>query len=57
MVELLQINKKVLDNTEGDAFDLIYEDISGDGKADLLVTYNKPKNGTVVAYELPTDFR
>lgn len=47
----------MIDNTEGAAFDLLIADLDGDGVDELAVTYNKEKNGTMIVYEIPDDFR
>ena len=57
LVFFFQINKRVIDNTEGDTFDLLWVDLNRDNKSELLVSYNKAKNGTVFIYDFPSDFR
>lgn len=51
------MNKRVIDDTEGATFDLLYADLNNDNIKDLLVTYNKPANGTVFVYEFAGDPR
>jgi hypothetical protein len=44
--------------TLGSAFDVQVVDLDGDGRQDLLVTnHESGRNGAVLAYELPTDFK
>lgn len=45
-----------MDSTAGALFDVEINDINGDGKEDLLVVSNG-MNGSVLAYEIPNDFR
>ena len=38
-------------------FDVSFDDLNRDGRTDLLVPINAEINGTLVAYEIPDDFR
>ncbi|CAL1537787.1 unnamed protein product [Lymnaea stagnalis] len=51
------VRSLVVDSTAGKPFDVLVADINGDHKLDILVTTNSDHNGTVVVYEVPTDFR
>ncbi|XP_045177255.2 uncharacterized protein LOC123537530 [Mercenaria mercenaria] len=51
-----QIQSRVIDNTIGKVFEVDIADLNNDGKMDLLVTTNG-HNGTLLAYEIPDDFR
>ncbi|XP_046577390.1 uncharacterized protein LOC124285231 isoform X2 [Haliotis rubra] len=51
------VKSKVIDNTIGAVFDVTVNDIGNDGYLDLLVTTNDATNGSVLAYEIPPDFR
>lgn len=56
MYSLFQIHSRVVDNNAGALFDVEVNDLNGDGKQDLLVVSNG-NNGSVLAYEIPNDFR
>jgi hypothetical protein len=45
-----------VDVNAGALFDVEVNDLNGDGKQDLLVVSNG-NNGSVLAYEIPNDFR
>ncbi|XP_064610023.1 uncharacterized protein LOC135473979 isoform X2 [Liolophura sinensis] len=46
------------DNFEiGPFFDVQVADVNGDGKYDLLATSSNDRNGSLIVYELPDDFR
>ncbi|XP_067949728.1 uncharacterized protein [Watersipora subatra] len=51
------LEKRIIDSGVGNTFDVIHADLNGDGVAELLVTYNRPSNGTVFVYETSGDFR
>lgn len=42
---------------QGAPFDVVVADVNKDGNLDVVLTLNDPKNGTVVVYEFPQDFR
>ncbi|XP_067667933.1 uncharacterized protein [Haliotis asinina] len=51
------VKSRIIDNTTGAVFDVTVNDIGNDGSLDLLVTTNNAANGSVLAYEIPPDFR
>ncbi|KAK3787449.1 hypothetical protein RRG08_025715 [Elysia crispata] len=54
------IQSRDIDNLspgQGAPFDVIISDVNRDGNLDALITLNDPKNGTVLVYEFPEDFR
>ncbi|XP_022340986.1 uncharacterized protein LOC111135300 [Crassostrea virginica] len=54
--DLSTVHSRTVDSTAGALFDVEINDINGDGKEDLLVVSNG-MNGSVLAYEIPNDFR
>ncbi|RUS86576.1 hypothetical protein EGW08_005657 [Elysia chlorotica] len=42
---------------QGSPFDVIVSDVNKDGNPDIVLSLNAAKNGTVVIYEFPEDFR
>lgn len=51
-------SRVIEDNFEiGPFFDVQMADVNGDGKSDLLATSSNDRNGSLVVYELPDDFR
>ncbi|KAK3103545.1 hypothetical protein FSP39_020030 [Pinctada imbricata] len=51
-----KIHSRTIDATPGAMFDVEICDVNNDGKLDLLTTSNG-NNGSVIIYEIPTDFR
>jgi len=51
-----EIGSRVID-VGGQFFDVVFDDLNNDGNMDLLVPINAVQNGTLVAYEIPEDFR
>ncbi|CAG2198357.1 unnamed protein product [Mytilus edulis] len=51
-----KIHSRVVDSNAGALFDIEVRDLNLDGKQDLLVVSNG-NNGSVLAYEIPDDFR
>jgi len=51
-----QIGSRVVD-VGGQFFDVYFDDLNKDGNMDLLVPINAEVNGTLVAYEIPEDFK
>ncbi|XP_052799628.1 uncharacterized protein LOC128231181 [Mya arenaria] len=51
-----QLQSRVIDASIGRVFEVDVADLNGDGRPDLLVTTNG-NNGTLLAYEIPDDFR
>ncbi|KAL4225728.1 hypothetical protein ACF0H5_016417 [Mactra antiquata] len=51
-----KIQSRVIDNQIGSVFEVEVTDLNNDGKPDLLVTTNG-SNGTLLAYQIPDDFR
>jgi hypothetical protein len=47
----------VIDDAIGKVFEVDIADLNNDGRMDLLVTTNSGRNGTLLAYEIPDDFR
>ncbi|KAK7105821.1 uncharacterized protein [Littorina saxatilis] len=52
-----QIFHRDIDTSIGPVFDVKVCDVNLDGRNDLLVTTNDAKNGSVLVYEIPDDFR
>ncbi|KAK7093644.1 uncharacterized protein [Littorina saxatilis] len=52
-----KIEKRVIDNTIGNVFDVSVVDLNQDGTLDLLVTNNALKDASLFAYTVPSDFR
>jgi len=50
------LTSRVIDDTIGSVFEVDIVDVNNDGRLDLLVTTNGA-NGTLLAYEIPDDFR
>ncbi|KAH3882509.1 uncharacterized protein LOC127831467 [Dreissena polymorpha] len=51
-----ELQSRVIDNSIGRVFDVELADLNNDGRVDLLVTTNG-NNGSLLAYEIPDDFR
>ncbi|KAL3842781.1 hypothetical protein ACJMK2_020767 [Sinanodonta woodiana] len=51
-----KVMSRAIDSTIGAAFEVVVQDLNNDGRLDLLVVSNG-NNGSVVAYEIPDDFR
>lgn len=51
-----QLQSRVIDDKVGRVFEVDIADLNNDGRPDLLVTTNGA-NGTLLAYEIPDDFR
>ena len=54
---VFQIERRVIDNTIGQAFDVRAVDLNLDGTLDLLVTNNALRDASLFAYTVPRDFR
>ena len=52
----VQLQRRIIDDSIGSVFEVEVVDLNNDGKMDLLVTTNG-NNGTLLAYEIPDDFR
>ncbi|XP_076471194.1 uncharacterized protein LOC143301074 [Babylonia areolata] len=55
--DVSMIQKRVIDNTIGDAFDVTVTDLNLDGTLDLMVTNNALTHASLFAYTVPADFR
>ena len=51
------MQSRVIDNSIGKVFEVDIADLNNDGRMDLLITTNSGSNGTLLAYEIPDDFR
>lgn len=51
-----KVHSRTVDTTAGALFDVEINDVNGDGREDLLVVSNG-MNGSVLVYEIPSDFR
>ncbi|GFO16885.1 hypothetical protein PoB_004339000 [Plakobranchus ocellatus] len=55
MIKFRDIDK--ISAEEGAPFDVILADVNGDENLDIVLTLSSNKNGSVVVYEFPSDFR
>ncbi|XP_064641982.1 uncharacterized protein LOC135496549, partial [Lineus longissimus] len=56
-LDATKIHSRVISEETTSPFALKYLDVNGDGRNDVLVSLNDAKNGSVIVFEMPHDFR